>query len=548
VDFDMALNGRMAGLWIAALWAPAALGADPALVGSTAADFLKLGAGARASALGEAVTADPSGLSDQAYNPAALGLGKEDGGGLELAHTEWYQGVMLDGASARLGLGAWGGLGLSYNYLSLPSQQETVATSGNTWSALGDFSPSDTVASLGYGVSFGNRLSLGGSLKSTAESLADHSSNGFGTDVGLLLRTPLPNGSAVTVGLADLNEGATQYSDGLSTVWPHTTNVGLAYSSPAGSKIRGTLAVDYDLPSDNQAVIGAGLELAWGDIFTPRFGYRRDNIFNPWSVGVGIRALRDLNLDLAVAPAGSLGTTYRAALSYQWAWLGDAPAAAQALTRPSGVTLKMQQAAFAPDEGLGKGRLRPQLPAGMQCKAWGLYIYDGQKVARTMQATGQPPEEIDWDGKRDNGAAAVPGVYPARLALRLVPSGTVYSDGYVNFQIYQAFPSLTLSWDDRSVLKNSKSKLVPAILDVKSGALDKNLAWRLTVLDPDGQPFRTFDGVLSPSAEVVWDGKADDGRDFYSNYHYSFKLDLTDKLGNVLKAEDTLKARMVFDR
>ena len=546
----MALSARTAVLGLLALGGAAALGADAGLVGTTAGDYLKLGFGARAAALGEAVTADPSGLSDQAYNPAGLALGGPDAGGIEFCHTAWFQGARLEGLAARMGLGAWGAMGLTYSELGLPSQDQTVLTGSNpdpsnNFSVLGSFSPSDTVAGLGYAVALDSRLSLGADLKSANESLAGNQAQGLGFDLGLLFRSPLADGSALSFGLADLDQGYTRYG-GRSASWPQSTDVGLAYHSAAGARLQGALLLDYDLPADNQPALGLGAELGLGGRVTARFGYRVDDIFNPWSMGLGVKAFQALNLDLAVVPAGTLGTTYRAALAYQWA--GAPQGAPAAVTRLPAVTLAVKQSAFAPSEGLGLGRLRPLLPPGLLCKAWGLYIYGGKRVVRSIQAPGQPPDEVDWDGKLDDGSGASPGLYPARLAL-VLPDGSVrYSEGYISFQVYEAFPKLSLAWDHRSVLKDAKTKAVPAILDVACSAVDPNLAWRLVVLDPDGKPFRTFNGDLSPTAEVVWDGKADDGRDFYSNYHYEFKLGLMDKLGNQLKAEDGLKARMVFDR
>ena len=547
----MALRARSAVFCLLAAGAASALGADPGLVGSTAGDYLKLGSGARAAALGEAVTADPSGMSDQGYNPAGLGLGGANGGGIEFSHTAWFQGARLEGLAARFGLGSWGAMGLSYSDLGLPSQDQTVLTGNssdpsNNFSVLGSFSPTDTVASLGYAYPFDQRLSLGANLKAANENLAGNLAQGFGFDLGLLYNAPLADGSALSFGLADLDQGSTKYAGGRSGSWPQSTDVGLAYHSAGTAKFHGTVVLDYDVPSDNQPALGLGAELALGGVVTARFGYRVDDIFNPWSLGLGVQAFQALNLDLAVVPAGTLGTTYRAAVAYQWA---GAPAGApEAVTRPPAVLLTVKQAAFALDGGLGRGRLRPVLPPGMRCKAWGLYIYGGEKVARSIQAVGPPPDEIDWDGKLDDGSNAAPGTYPARLALVLEGGGVRYSDGYISFQVYDTYPTLSLAWDHRSVLKGTHAKGVPAILDVASSAVDANLAWRLVVLDPDGKPFRAFNGDLSPTSEVVWDGKADDGRDFYSNYHYEFKLGLMDKLGNQLKAEDSLKARMVFDR
>jgi len=541
-------------LALAALGLAAPLAADPGLVGTTSGDFLKLGAGARAVALGEAVTADPQGLSDQAYNPAGLSLG---GDGVELTHTEWFEGAKLEGASARLGLGAFGGLGLTYAYLGLPSQQQTVTT-GNSpdpaanYKVLGTFTPADMAATLGYGVDLGRGIQLGGDVKATDESLIGAPVSALGGDLGLLVRSPLPGGAAVTFGLAALNLGPFYASQAGRGAWPQSTNAGLAYSLPTAAGLRGSLTLDYDMESDAQAAIGVGIEAHLGDVFTPRFGYRLDGIFNPWSVGLGVQAFGGLGLDLAMVPAGDLGTTYRASLAYRWGAVPEPPAAsdqARPLSAAAQIKLVLEQATLAPSVGAGSGRLRAVLPAGTRAQAWGLYIYDVKSVMRSLQGKGLPPSEIVWDGKHADGSPAEPGAYPARLALKLDDGTVRYSDGYVSFSVLQDLPSLSLKWGRQSsVGKGGKAKLVPTVLDVKASGADPALAWRVQVIAPDGSVFRTLSGDLSPSVQVLWDGKGDQGQDFYSNYRYQFKLALVDRLGNQLGSQDSLEARMVFGR
>lgn len=75
---------------------------------------------------------------------------------------------------------------------------------------------------------------------------------------------------------------------------------------------------------------------------------------------------------------------------------------------------------------------------------------------------------------------------------------------------------------------------------------DQQLGWRLHIMGPDGFVFRTFSGELNDSSDQIWDGKGDDGKDYYSNYIYEFRLELVDKLGNQLRVDDDQKMRMVF--
>ena len=108
----------------------AALAAGPARAdtkGTSAAQLLKLGAGARATALGEAYTAAADDASAIYWNPAALT--RIDGQSLNLMHAELLGGISYEflGYGQNLGEGrAWGA---SLQYLSVPVITETDASS-----------------------------------------------------------------------------------------------------------------------------------------------------------------------------------------------------------------------------------------------------------------------------------------------------------------------------------------------------------------------------------------------------------------------------------
>jgi hypothetical protein len=534
--------------------------ADETEVGTTAETFLKLGTGARAIAMGEAYTAVLGDASALSYNPAGIA---ESVSQLEYSHNAWFEGAYSEHLAGLVDLGAWGSVGGNVNYLSVPSQEVTQRIASTTdpnlnYEVLGSFSPYDVYATLGYANSFKNLLDYGVSLKAAGENVDGQAGTGVGIDLGATYRTSI-NGLVLGASVQNLGLPAQMEKDSFNL--PEITRFGAGYT-PLGKDL--TLAVEVDMPDDSQTVLALGMEYDLGSVLYPRCGYRFDGIFNPWSAGFGVKAW-GMDVDFATVPYGDLGQTYRVTVGYKFgnpaanqvpatgptAGSGSALAAAAAQTYTSRVEIQADQQVFAPGLGIGNGSLKVTLGPDVQTptpQSWSLFIFERKAVCRVLKGTGMPPEKITWDGVRDDGSKVGQGVYPARLALKTADGKVRYSGNYAYFVVYAALPKLSLKWDPRAISpkKADEYRLVPTPFQIVGGTADKNLGWRLEIVGPDGQVFRTFKGALGDTTTFLWDGNGDNGKEYYSNYIYEFRLTLTDSLGHVLGTQDDQMRRMVF--
>src|SRR3989339_2044429 len=87
--------------------------------GTSAAQFLKLGAGARAAGMGEAFAAVSDNADSIYWNPA--GLNKIEGKSLSVMHAAWFEGITYDWASYAQKIGNAGVVGIGVQYLSCGS-------------------------------------------------------------------------------------------------------------------------------------------------------------------------------------------------------------------------------------------------------------------------------------------------------------------------------------------------------------------------------------------------------------------------------------------
>jgi hypothetical protein len=553
--------GRMGTLALAAglLGGAVCAQADQTDTGTTAATFLKLGTGARAIAMGEAyagVLGDATALS---YNPAGIA---ESVSQFDYTHNAWFEGAFSEHVAGLGDLGNWGVVGANINYLSIPSQEVTqriaaTADPDQNYTVLGSFSPYDIYATLGYANAFRNLLDYGVSLKVSEQNVDNSTATAIGIDLGAMYRTSI---TGLQLGASVQNLGLPSQMENDSFDLPEIARFGASYT-PLGKDM--TLAAELDAPNDAQTVLALGFEYDLGNVLYPRCGYRFDGNFNPWSAGFGVKIM-GAEVDFATVPYGDLGQTYRVTVGYKF---GNPTAAQLPATGPAAAAVKAEQAlsqtitsrveiqavqsVFAPSLGIGTGSVKVDLGPDLQTPApesWALYIFEQKAVCRVLRGTGTPPEKITWDGAREDGSKVGQGVYPARLALKSADGKPHYSSNYAYFVVYGNLPKLSLKWDPRAISpkKSDEFRIVPAPFQIVGGVPDKNLAWRLEIVGPDGTLFKTFKGAVGDSATLIWDGNGDNGKEYYSNYVYEFRLILTDSLGNTLSEQEHQMRRMVF--
>lgn len=288
------------------LWSISGMGmlvVIPALIcyangpGTTTASFLKIGVGARASAMGEAFTALANDGTSLYWNPA--GIIQTETRELSATYNLWFQEIRQSYLSFTFpSLG--GGVGVGLNYIDI-GDIEGRDEEGNP---TGTFGASDVHLFAGYGRKF-KKIALGFTAGWLRDTIGDETRSGFLASAGLLY----PLSKQLTLGTAIQNVGSKLGNDPL----PLTLKVGIALSREALS-----LAADVAKPQDNDVYGCLGAEWWMKDIMALRGGYKSNqDTGGGWSAGLGFRFQR-IYLDYAYAPYGDLGNTHTISLGMRF--------------------------------------------------------------------------------------------------------------------------------------------------------------------------------------------------------------------------------------
>lgn len=263
-------------------------------VGTTAGQFLKIGPGARALAMGGAY----AGISDDIYaiyyNPAGVAISKGNGQ-VAFNHIQWLADINYDFAAASMNIESLGSLFISVTSLRVP--EDKVRTfdypEGN-----GQFWDAGSVAfGIGYAKSLTDRFSIGFQAKYIQESIWSSSASGFALDIGTYYITPFND---LVIGASVSNFGTKMKLDGkdiqinydpdgnLATGpnnvpaklemdqydLPLTFRIGFSMDVIKSRYIRVKAALDATHPNDNVEYVNAGLEFAYDELLFIRGGYK----------------------------------------------------------------------------------------------------------------------------------------------------------------------------------------------------------------------------------------------------------------------------------
>jgi len=282
--------------------------------GTTGAAFLKLSAGARQAAMGDAF----SGVADDVYalyfNPAGLAFLK----GVEAGamHNSHFQDIshsygvlavpLLSWVETRRQRNALGTAAFSLTSLSVRDIQRRGLI--ETDAPTGTFEAQDLAYTLGYGFPLSGRLGVGGALKIVDQDIDSLGSRTLSTDAGLLYRGP-----RFSAGAGYRNLGGKVAFRSQEDPLPLLLYMG------GGMRLRPRwlFSAEVRMPSD------AGLLLSAGTEYTRAFGELRGAVragfdtgktdaegFSGVSLGAGVR-YRKMDFDFAWVPFGDLGNTFR---------------------------------------------------------------------------------------------------------------------------------------------------------------------------------------------------------------------------------------------
>lgn len=285
-------------------------------VGTSGAVFLKLSAGARPAAMGEAFAGVADDVNAIFFNPAGTAtLEKSE---FTAQYGSWFQDIGYNALGFARPVEGVGSLGLGIVNLSV---NDIERRSIDSVEPEGKFGASDYAYILHYSraVSDEKKIYAGVNAKIISQKLDDQTAGALAADIGALWRTPFRTLSA---GLVVQNLGGSVKFVNESDPLPLNIKLGFGYKWVFGEKNLLNAALDLNLPRDNDAMVGAGAEYVrkfkWDISCAARAGYKtvsQEKLggLSGLTGGFGVR-WKEFGLDFAWVPYGDLGDTYRYSL------------------------------------------------------------------------------------------------------------------------------------------------------------------------------------------------------------------------------------------
>lgn len=284
--------------------------------GDSAASFLSLGVGAKASGMGNAYSAVSDGAESLYWNPGAVVL--NDSKKLSFTHTAYIESTSYDTLYFSDKIKENSAFGFGLQYLSYGSIDEIDPIGAKT----GSYDPKDMALSAGYSYrlessnSFLDGAGIGVSLKYVKVEVKD-SATAFAADLGFI--TPL---------IKDKFRGAVSvYNLGSKIKFDNDDeNLPLMFRFGASYNINENFltSIDLSLPRDADTYfsLGAAYRKDFNrNVLTIRAGYdgRNSDVegFSGFNFGAGFE-FSNISVDYAFVPYGDLDTTHRISLGFKF--------------------------------------------------------------------------------------------------------------------------------------------------------------------------------------------------------------------------------------
>lgn len=262
-------------------------------VGTTAAQFLKIGAGARPISLGGTYVAMDQGVESIYWNPALIAR-IPGNGEATFNHAAWLVETDFDYAALTLNLGVTGTIGLHIVSFRVPEDKvRTYANpegTGQVWDA-NSFS-----AGITYARNLTDRFAFGVTGKLIYESIFNESAKAGAFDLGVFYHTPW---ESLKLGASISNFGTKMRLEGRDIYFnndpftedgpidqvpsqyrtdpyelPLTLRFGIAWEAVRNENMSLVVLADGNHPNDNKEYVNTGAELGFNRMFYLRGGYR----------------------------------------------------------------------------------------------------------------------------------------------------------------------------------------------------------------------------------------------------------------------------------
>ncbi|MCP4634157.1 MAG: UPF0164 family protein [candidate division Zixibacteria bacterium] len=291
-------------------------------VGTSSATFLKIGVGARASAMAGsyvAVADDPTCLY---YNPAAMCLQK--GNNLVFSHNRWFVDIKHNFFGY---FRSYTNLSIGFSIISLTTDDMEVTDEYHPFGNGNYFSYSDFAGGLSFAYNMTEYFSFGLTLKYIQENLDDLKTKAMLFDLGTYYRTGLGSSRFGVVlqnfggrigpnGNYDLEVyGGNVIEKGYQKFSPPTIfQIGFAFEPLQVYHHRVTLTTQLNHPTDNAENISIGSEYAFDEALMLRGGFKINYDEEQFSLGAGTKldiGFGEMRADYAYVAYTKLDNTNR---------------------------------------------------------------------------------------------------------------------------------------------------------------------------------------------------------------------------------------------
>jgi len=285
-------------------------------VGTYAAQFLKIGVSARATAMGSAFTAVADDASSAYWNPA--GLVSVDGTVVMLNHTEWPADINLEYANYTFSPGIVEGK-MSLHARGLTMDPQVVRTIYRQQGTGEQFDAGDMSFGVSYARYFTDKFSSGATVSWMHMGLADKSVNSLVIDFGLLYRIGI---RGMKLGMAVQNIGSEVDFDERPSKLPTVFKVGLSVDTYRNGPHSLITVGEFSHPSDNKEHQNVGVEYSYNKFVFLRSGYNLNYDSETFAAGAGVllqtSQSTSINADYSFVDMGALGGVHRLSLSFKY--------------------------------------------------------------------------------------------------------------------------------------------------------------------------------------------------------------------------------------
>ncbi len=291
------------------LLAPVSAGAaDP---GSAGALFLRVGLGARASAMGEAYTGVAEDASSVYWNPGAMAAVL--GTNVSLVHVEYFQTLRLEQAAVTHETG-WGTMGFMFTGLFMDDleRRDDVATAV----PLGEFGAYDVAFAAGFARYVVPNVAVGLSVKTVYQRIDELSASGIAVDAGVYHTSRIRGVKlAAVVG----NIGPPMKFDVEEFALPRYLKVGASFEREVEA-LEGRVLATFDamFPNDDDGRQHVGVEYSYRRMAALRAGYKAGYDSQGATFGFGVN-YREMSFDYAFLPIqNDLGDNHRFGIGFSF--------------------------------------------------------------------------------------------------------------------------------------------------------------------------------------------------------------------------------------